>query len=123
MQTIKLIKQSEFKKPYLEDDYNTMEYTYLPPGWPEFPPGPGEGVIPDCKPKGDGLGGSNDDLCDTSKGCGKWCWSCGHKITSFSVTQNHCWIQSGENLEGDVVCVVFCCDRERRDNIRGTGLQ
>jgi hypothetical protein len=42
-----IVKQSEFKKPYAEDDYPTMEYAWpYPPPWPPppydppYPPGP-----------------------------------------------------------------------------------
>lgn len=42
-----IVKQSEFKKPYAEDDYPTMEYAWpYPPPWPPppydppWPPGP-----------------------------------------------------------------------------------
>jgi len=52
-----LIKQSEFKKPYREDDYVGMEYRWQPPDWPTpLPPsGPDQGVdltkpLDTCKP-------------------------------------------------------------------------
>lgn len=69
-----IIKQSEFKKPYLEDDYSGMEYKFNPPGTPTFAPqNPDQGFdprgLPDtCKPVILSVDGKYFD-CDCENDC------------------------------------------------------
>ena len=119
MDSMMLIKQSEFEKPYREDDYNTMEYAFEPPNPPAFPPGPGW-PSPDCTPKGDAVGGGST-LCEPGIECGVWIWNCAHKIIKLDVVQDFGWIQSIQYLPGDIVKVTVCWNEADRDAGRKIG--
>ena len=107
LDTVKLIKQSEFEKPYLEDDYVAMEYAYNYPGAPEFPSGPG-GIAPDCNPKNLGAWGalgSEWELCkEPDPQATVYLFECCHKIISFSTSDPGLTL-TVDYIEGDK-CVV-----------------
>lgn len=119
MDSMMLIKQSEFEKPYREDDYNTMEYSFEPPNPPEYPPGPGW-PDPDCTPKGDAVGGGSH-LCEDGISCGQWIFTCAHRIISFEVVQDFGWIESINYGENDTVTVTVCWNENDRDAGRKIG--
>jgi len=117
LDSVKLIKQSEFKKPYLEDDYSAMEYAYNPPSWPinpYAPPNPGDSVIPDCR-VGVEAAGALEDWRDCAEGdsCAGWVFTCAHKLISIGC--GNCTIAKIEPLEGDRLMVIICSDRDALD--------
>jgi len=115
MDSVKLIKQSEFKKPYLEDDYVGMEYSYNPPDWPGYaPPTPGDSVIPDCR-VGFEAGGILKDWreCDPGNSCAAYIFTCAHKLTAIMC--GNCVISEMTPLEGDRLQIIICSDRDSLD--------
>ena len=118
LDTVKLIKQSEFEKPYLEDDYVAMEYAYNPPDWPGWPGGPpvnpGGTVVPDCK-VGVEASGSLDSWreCDPEDDCSAWIFTCAHKL--ISITCGYCTIARITPLEGDRLEVIICSKEDKLD--------
>lgn len=117
LDSVKLIKQSEFKKPYLEDDYVAMEYAHNPPSWPinpYAPPNPGDTIIPDCKVGIEASGileGWSD--CDPDNDCSAWIFSCAHKL--ISITCGYCTIAKMTPLEGDRLEVIICSKEDKLD--------
>ena len=103
--------ESEFKKPYLANEYPESENLYTPPGGfrpnpPWVPPGPGG----DCKPTGDAVGGGLD-LCDSSQDCGQWVYHCAHKITSFTAVGGK--IKSVRYQSNDTAVVTACWEKKK----------
>ena len=86
LDSVKLIKQSEFKKPYLEDDYVPMEYAYYPTDWPTFAPvNPGDSITPDCKVgiEASGVLDAWRDCVNPEEDCSAWIFTCAHKLTQI----------------------------------------
>lgn len=115
LDTVKLIKQSEFKKPYLEDAYVPMEYGYNPPDWPDFAPvNPGDSIIPDCRVGVEAAGAlENWRECDPENDCAGWVFTCAHKL--ISVGCGNCTITQITPLEGDRLMVIICSDQDALD--------
>jgi hypothetical protein len=107
VQDVSLVKQSEFKKPYLENSYPEMEHFQYPPGPdPIRPPGPG-GFDNDCKVGYEVAGAVVGwRICAPSDDCAGWIFTCAHKIVSF--TCGNCHIARMEQLSGDRLLVVIC---------------
>ena len=117
LDSVMLVKQSAWKKPYREDDYGTMEYKG-DPGIPSIPVvGPGTA---DCTPKGEPVGGGSH-LCDDGISCGQWIFTCAHRIIRFDVVQDFGWIQSIVYGKNDTVTVTVCWDEADRDAGRKIG--
>jgi len=115
LDTVKLIKQSEFEKPYLEDDYVPMEYAFYPPNYPPYAPqNPGGTVIPDCQ-VGVEASGSLDSWreCAEEDDCSAWIFTCAHKL--ISITCGYCTITKITPLEGDRLEVIICSKEDKLD--------
>ena len=115
LDTVKLIKQSEFEKPYLEDDYVPMEYAFYPPNYPPYAPqNPGGTVVPDCR-VGVEASGSLDSWreCDPEDDCSAWIFTCAHKL--ISITCGYCTIARITPLEGDRLEVIICSKEDKLD--------
>lgn len=105
-------EESEFKKPYLANEYPESENLYQPPGGfrpnpPWVPPGPGG----DCTPTGDAVGGG-PNLCDPGLDCGQWIYTCAHKIVSFQAIGGV--IKSIRYQSNDVAVVTACWGPDRK---------
>lgn len=107
VQAIKLVKQSEFKKPYLEDSYEEMEHFEYPgPEDPDFPSGPG-GFNDDCKVGWENAGAVEGwRICSPSDDCAGWVFTCAHKI--IKIDCSNCIIKMLKQLDGDRLLVVIC---------------
>ncbi len=114
VQDVTLVKQSEFKKPYLENSYPEMEY-FQYPGFPEpkFPSGPG-GFNKDCN-VGYEVAGAVEGwrICAPSDDCAGWVFTCAHKIVSF--TCGNCQIAKLMRITGDKILVVICSKSDTLD--------
>jgi len=117
LDSVMLVKQSNWKKPYREDDYSEMEYK----GDPGIPPVPvvGPGTA-DCTPKGEAVGGGSH-LCEDGISCGQWIFTCAHRIIRFEVVQDFGWIQSIVYGTNDTVTVTVCWNEIDRDAGRKIG--
>ena len=117
LDSVMLVKQSAWKKPYRENNYGTMEYK----GDPGIPPVPvvGPGTA-DCTPKGEAVGGGSH-LCEDGISCGQWIFTCAHRIISFEVVQDFGWIQSIVYGTNDTVTVTVCWNEIDRDAGRKIG--
>lgn len=117
LDSVMLVKQSAWKKPYREDDYGTMEYK----GDHGIPPIPVVGVgTSDCTPKGEAVGGGSH-LCEDGISCGQWIFTCAHRIISFEVVQDFGWIKSLTYGENDTVTVTVCWNETDREAGRKIG--
>ncbi len=119
LDSVKLVKQSEFKKPYREDDYGTMEYggdVKIPP-WKFTPINPGPGLDPGCKPRcigaGGGSGGEWYDCKDND--CAVFIFECCSKIKNFGC--GNCKVEVIRNLELDQ-CSVKVCGAKGKDSLQ-----
>ena len=110
--SVQLQKESEFKKPYLEDDYGEMEHFFYPgPEDPKFPPGPG-GFDDGCKVGFESAGAVEGwRICAPSDDCAGWVFTCAHKIVSFAC--GNCQIARMEQLPGDRLLVVICSGEDK----------
>lgn len=114
---VKLIKQSEFKKPYQADSYEEMEHfadTGMPP-WKFTPPTPDEGWTPDCKVQVEAAGAQDRGWggCDPSDNCGLWIFTCAHRLKRIGC--GNCTIKKIEKLDGDRLAVILCSDNDSLD--------
>ncbi len=114
VQDMTLVKQSEFKKPYLENSYPEMEHFQYPPGPdPIRPPGPG-GFDDDCKVGYEAAGAVKGwQICAPNDDCAGWIFTCAHKIVSF--TCGNCQIVRMEQLSGDRLLVIICGKKDNLD--------
>jgi len=116
LDSVKLIKQSEFKKPYLEDDYVPMEYAYYPTDWPTFAPvNPGDSITPDCKVgiEASGVLDAWRDCVNPEEDCSAWIFTCAHKLTQIMC--GYCTIKKMTPLGGDRLEVIICSDGDSID--------
>ncbi len=119
LDTVKLVKQSENKKPYAEDDYSAMEYKsdFNVPPWKFTPINPG-GPDPGCKPKclgAWGSVGSSWEKCKAEKpGCSAYLFECCSRIARFFSSDLN--ITGKQNLENDQ-CVIYVCSAPDKDSL------
>ena len=111
LDSVMLIKHSEFEKPYLEDDYETMQYGPIPP-IPPMPPTPPYPPIPDCRVGCEAAGVVEGwQVCAPDDNCSGWVFTCAHKIVKLIC--HGCKLTLVEYLPGDRLMVIICSDEDR----------
>lgn len=115
LDSVKLMKASEFKKPYAEDDYGAMEYggdVQIPP-WKFTPINPDEGFDPGCKPRCIGAGGGGWQDCKDDD-CAVFIFECCSKIKGFGC--GNCKVDVVRNQQNDQ-CTVRVCSAKGKDSL------
>lgn len=106
--------ESQWKRPWMYESYPKMEWELAHPGQPSYPQPPGGTTYVDCTPKGDAVGGGSAAPCYSGINCGKWAFTCAHRITLFGVPQSFGWIQNLQQNNNDTVVVTVCWDEAAR---------